>query len=61
MKYRNLRVLFGDGARADYLQEVLERARKELAELVVAVPRMQRRVVRDAHGKIEAVIEEPIG
>ncbi len=34
MKYRNLRVLFGDGARADYLQEVLERARKEAPKAV---------------------------
>jgi Asp-tRNA(Asn)/Glu-tRNA(Gln) amidotransferase C subunit len=32
---------------------------KELAA-VEALPRMQKRVIRDAHGKVERVIEEPV-
>jgi hypothetical protein len=35
MKYRNLRTIFGDGARADYLQDVLEKAQKEAPKAVV--------------------------
>jgi len=34
MKYRNLRTIFGEGARADYLQSVLEKAQKEAPKAV---------------------------